>query len=95
MAAFRLAGQPFATMPPPCASAEEWLSRYGPKTPGSAQDVAEHRRPTGHRGQQLLVYFSTSRDGTRAQPVLGAGGACIPRANAAVAGGAIAEMKTR
>ena len=29
LAAFRLAGRPFAIMPTPCASVEEWLSRYG------------------------------------------------------------------
>jgi hypothetical protein len=29
LAAFRLARQPFAIMPPPCASVKEWLSRYG------------------------------------------------------------------
>ena len=29
LAAFRLAGQPFAIMPPLCSSVEEWLSRYG------------------------------------------------------------------
>ena len=28
-AAFRLAGQPFAILPPPCGSVEEWLSRFG------------------------------------------------------------------
>jgi hypothetical protein len=28
LAAFRLAGQPFAIMPKPCSSVEEWLSRY-------------------------------------------------------------------
>jgi hypothetical protein len=28
LAAFRLAGQPLAIMPAPCASVEEWLSRY-------------------------------------------------------------------
>jgi hypothetical protein len=29
LAAFRLAEQPFAIMPRPCSSVEEWLSRYG------------------------------------------------------------------
>jgi hypothetical protein len=28
LAAFKLAGQPFAVMPTPCASVEEWLGRY-------------------------------------------------------------------
>jgi hypothetical protein len=28
LAAFRLAGRPFAIMPKPCSSVEEWLSRY-------------------------------------------------------------------
>jgi hypothetical protein len=28
LVAFRLAGQPFAIMPKPCCSVEEWLGRY-------------------------------------------------------------------
>jgi hypothetical protein len=33
-AASRLAGQPFAILPKPCASVEEWLNRYGTRPAG-------------------------------------------------------------
>ncbi len=29
LAAHRLTGKPFAVMPSPCGSAQEWISRYG------------------------------------------------------------------
>jgi hypothetical protein len=32
LAAFSLAGQPFAIMPKPCSSVQEWLNRYGHST---------------------------------------------------------------
>jgi hypothetical protein len=34
LAAFRLTGQPFAILPKPCVSVEEWLNRHGSRPAG-------------------------------------------------------------